>query len=873
MSQAAEGPTERSTTPTMPPPEEPGDNATDALADAGDAGETIYRPAGHKRLPTPDLPSDDDFPENDVPPQNRPVARAGLDMSKLGTDAGDMSFEDKGTLSAEPSMTRLHSDDGVVIEDMNVAGLSVVEKGSRMLPEKAKPAPLSANDVTSPESPIMNIKLGGRGRPLGKSGVPNFMSPRIDINFDDPTCNMFPDMPMTPFMQSIDDLPDLPPMEVSQAQLLVEGRTPGDTLQRICSYNSIPNNLMRPTDSSLDKPNDRSKSAFMAVPPRDPSASGALSSSQPSSPPGAPAPTSPTPPNSVAPTRANTRKPSSSPNAATAPPTLPPPVALQPTSSPGGTRKLVRDHRQRTGNLSIDRPKWGAAPARKAAEVDQPFDPGGDQDLFRRADAAVAQALQGMIASTDVASADAPSRKKPLIRIPSIETIDTVPKLGNPPTALAPLQATPASKAKFKPIPAAPSSALPRSQTIERVIDPAPGLARGDSTETDPGPPPDKVNPGSRPATPCEDDASLQPTNEPVRDGFKMPVVKPIAEEARERLRAIFLQHNPQTVCAVDNLLKRYNGSEDVLYDRICRKYGVEPEPFSDPRFWPSELAIKWVLHVMPVFRSSVVEEALHEMKTDGKALHNVTEEELAYLYNVDDMDQREQLLDEINKLYGRKKVEEKTLGPVELVDSVPREKSELPEESPGDGIAEQEADESCRLAWKVTSKLEVYSVAADTWVTAEVCEIEDDVQMDTAILFVRYTTETGITRNEQFYREDDFLRPTKADMAAMKQKMSGGGASRLGPADFVPSWQRSPQEPWNNGSSGNTITYNVGQQTTIEHLSVLTNTFGEGALDDLLSSMNLKDEGNYRRQPREGANNTSDMGFHHWSAGYDKFL
>eukprot|EP00411_Alexandrium_monilatum_P060439 CAMPEP_0175517464 /NCGR_PEP_ID=MMETSP0096-20121207/14974_1 /TAXON_ID=311494 /ORGANISM="Alexandrium monilatum, Strain CCMP3105" /LENGTH=152 /DNA_ID=CAMNT_0016819785 /DNA_START=15 /DNA_END=469 /DNA_ORIENTATION=+ len=44
------------------------------------------------------------------------------------------------------------------------------------------------------------------------------------------------------------------------------------------------------------------------------------------------------------------------------------------------------------------------------------------------------------------------------------------------------------------------------------------------------------------------------------------------------RICAVYERHNPQKLAEVPALLEKYAGCEAEMYDRICEKYGVEPE-------------------------------------------------------------------------------------------------------------------------------------------------------------------------------------------------------------------------------------------------------------------------------------------------------
>ncbi|CAK0789724.1 unnamed protein product, partial [Prorocentrum cordatum] len=56
------------------------------------------------------------------------------------------------------------------------------------------------------------------------------------------------------------------------------------------------------------------------------------------------------------------------------------------------------------------------------------------------------------------------------------------------------------------------------------------------------------------------------------------PAVDPV-QGYKDRIVAIYQQHNPQKVGEVDALMTKYRGQEYVLYQKICKKYSVPPQP------------------------------------------------------------------------------------------------------------------------------------------------------------------------------------------------------------------------------------------------------------------------------------------------------
>ncbi|CAK0801556.1 unnamed protein product, partial [Prorocentrum cordatum] len=53
------------------------------------------------------------------------------------------------------------------------------------------------------------------------------------------------------------------------------------------------------------------------------------------------------------------------------------------------------------------------------------------------------------------------------------------------------------------------------------------------------------------------------------------------AAECRQRITAIYQQYNPTKLGEIENLLVKYRAKEDELYFKICKKYNVQPQPFS----------------------------------------------------------------------------------------------------------------------------------------------------------------------------------------------------------------------------------------------------------------------------------------------------
>lgn len=52
-----------------------------------------------------------------------------------------------------------------------------------------------------------------------------------------------------------------------------------------------------------------------------------------------------------------------------------------------------------------------------------------------------------------------------------------------------------------------------------------------------------------------------------------------VANFVESRVRDLYIQHNPAKLSDVPALLTKYEGSEIEMYERICGKYGVTPEP------------------------------------------------------------------------------------------------------------------------------------------------------------------------------------------------------------------------------------------------------------------------------------------------------
>ena len=66
-----------------------------------------------------------------------------------------------------------------------------------------------------------------------------------------------------------------------------------------------------------------------------------------------------------------------------------------------------------------------------------------------------------------------------------------------------------------------------------------------------------------------------------------------MVEEVQEKSRAIYLEHHPGKVKEVDVLLKKYAGSEAVLYQKVAEKYGTKVEEVGEKarerkRVWES---------------------------------------------------------------------------------------------------------------------------------------------------------------------------------------------------------------------------------------------------------------------------------------------
>jgi len=52
-----------------------------------------------------------------------------------------------------------------------------------------------------------------------------------------------------------------------------------------------------------------------------------------------------------------------------------------------------------------------------------------------------------------------------------------------------------------------------------------------------------------------------------------------VVEEYRDRITAIYKAKRPEKVSEVDNLLKKYQGQEHILYLKVCEKYSVPEQP------------------------------------------------------------------------------------------------------------------------------------------------------------------------------------------------------------------------------------------------------------------------------------------------------
>jgi len=51
-----------------------------------------------------------------------------------------------------------------------------------------------------------------------------------------------------------------------------------------------------------------------------------------------------------------------------------------------------------------------------------------------------------------------------------------------------------------------------------------------------------------------------------------------VAVEYKKRLKEIFRKHNRSKVSGIDSLLSKYSGREHELYEKVCNKYGIDPE-------------------------------------------------------------------------------------------------------------------------------------------------------------------------------------------------------------------------------------------------------------------------------------------------------
>ena len=52
-----------------------------------------------------------------------------------------------------------------------------------------------------------------------------------------------------------------------------------------------------------------------------------------------------------------------------------------------------------------------------------------------------------------------------------------------------------------------------------------------------------------------------------------------IAAECKQRITVLAQQHDPTMIGKIAALLAKYKGEEDVLYFKVCKKFGVQPFP------------------------------------------------------------------------------------------------------------------------------------------------------------------------------------------------------------------------------------------------------------------------------------------------------
>jgi len=67
--------------------------------------------------------------------------------------------------------------------------------------------------------------------------------------------------------------------------------------------------------------------------------------------------------------------------------------------------------------------------------------------------------------------------------------------------------------------------------------------------------------------------------SEPDGDNSRRSPVEGSSMEYGARIQAIYEEHNPAKLADVPALLEKYEGSEAEMYQRICDKYGVTPDP------------------------------------------------------------------------------------------------------------------------------------------------------------------------------------------------------------------------------------------------------------------------------------------------------
>lgn len=56
-----------------------------------------------------------------------------------------------------------------------------------------------------------------------------------------------------------------------------------------------------------------------------------------------------------------------------------------------------------------------------------------------------------------------------------------------------------------------------------------------------------------------------------------------VAQKYKDKIVAIYQQHNPTKVGEIDTLMAKYKGTENVMYAKICKKYNVPMEPVEAP--------------------------------------------------------------------------------------------------------------------------------------------------------------------------------------------------------------------------------------------------------------------------------------------------